>query len=72
MNKAYLIFPLIGLLIFGGFYLSFSRGYEARLAAVKVAAENVKKEKARQQMLDREKAIAAAIEASKIRAVERA
>jgi len=72
MNKAYLIFPLIGLLIFGGFYLSFSNGYEARLAAVKVAAENVKKEKAKQQILDREKAIAAAIEASKIRAVERA
>ena len=57
MNKAYLIFPLIGLLIFGGFYLSFSNGYEARLAAVKVAAENVKKEKAKQQILDREKEI---------------
>jgi hypothetical protein len=72
MNKVYIIFPLIGLLIFSGFYLSFSNGYEARLAAVKVAAENVKKEKVKQQIVDREKAIAAAIEASKIRAVERA
>lgn len=72
MNKAYIIFPLIGLLIFGGFYINFSKGYEAHIAAGKAKAENEKKEKARQQIADREKAIAAAIEASKVRALERA
>jgi hypothetical protein len=72
MNKAYVIFPLIGLLIFGGFYINFSKGYEAKVAEGKAKAENEKKEKARQQILDREKAIAAAIEASKARAIERA
>lgn len=72
MNKAYIIFPFIGLLIFGGFYLNFAKGYEAKIAAGKAAADNEKKEKARQQILDREKAIAAAIEASKLRALERA
>ena len=71
MNKVYLIFPLIGLLFFGGFYVNFSKGYEAHVAAGKLKAENEKKEKARQQIVDREKAIAAAIEASKLRALER-
>ena len=72
MNKVYIIFPLIGLLIFGGFYYSFSKNYEAHLVEVKVKAENAKKEKAAQQVKDREKAIADAIKASKIRAEERA
>ena len=71
MNKAYFIIPLIGVLIFGGFYMNFSRGHEAHLAQVKAKAEEAKKEKARQQVLDREKAIAAAVEASKLRTEER-
>jgi colicin import membrane protein len=72
MNKVYIIFPLIGLIIFGSFYVSFSKGYEAHLAEVKLKGENDKKAKAAQQIKDREKAIAAAIEASKTRAIERA
>jgi colicin import membrane protein len=72
MNKVYIIFPLIGLLIFGGFYVNFSKGYDAHLAEVKAKAEQVKKDKAAQQIKDREKAIAAAIEASKANVLRRA
>jgi len=71
MNKVYLIIPLIGILIFGGFYMNFSKGHDAHLAEVKAKAEEAKKEKARQQVIDREKAIAAAVEASKLRTEER-
>jgi predicted RNase H-like nuclease (RuvC/YqgF family) len=72
MNKVYLIIPLIGLLIFGSFYYSFAKGHEAHLLEIKAKSDNAKKEKARQQIVDREKAIAAAVEASKLRAEERA
>lgn len=71
MNKVYIIFPLIGMLIFGGFYINFSKGYEAKLADAKAAVEVVKKAKAAQMVKDREVAIANAIESSKKREIER-
>mgnify|MGYP001547219560 FL=1 len=71
MNKAYLIFPLIGLLIFGGFYINFNKGYEAKELAMKVKADEEKKAKALQQVADREAAIKAAVEAQAIRKKER-
>ncbi len=71
MNKVYLIFPLIGTLIFGGFYINFDKSYEAKLAAIKAKAEDEKKDKLKQQVLDREKAIASAVEAQKINKVKR-
>ncbi len=71
MNKAYLIFPLIGLLIFGGFYINFNKGFEANELAMKVKADNEKKAKALQQVADREAAIKAAVEAQAIRKKER-
>ncbi len=71
MNKVYLIFPLIGILIFGGFYISFDKSYEAKLEAIKVKADDAKKAKARQLVIDRESAIKAAVEASAVRAKER-
>jgi hypothetical protein len=71
MNKVYLIVPLIGLLLFGGFYVKFSRGYEAHLTELKVKADEARKAKAQQQIKDRENAIKAAIEASKKRELER-
>lgn len=71
MNKVYIIFPLIGILIFGGFYISFNKSYEAKLAAIKQRAEDEKKAKTRQQVIDREKAIAAAVEAQKINKAKR-
>ena len=72
MNKVYLTIPLIGVLIFGVFYHSFAKGHEAHLMEIKAAAEKAKADKVRQGIADREKAIAAAVEASKLRAEERA
>lgn len=71
MNKSYFIFPLIGLLIFGGFYLNFDRNYEAKVVEAKTKAEEVKKAKAKQDIANREAAIKAAIEAQAKRKAER-
>ena len=71
MNKAYLIFPLIGLLIFGGFYYQFNQGYDAKQLAIKVKADQEKKAKVMQQNADREAAIKAAVEAQAVRKKER-
>lgn len=71
MNKAYLIFPLIGLLIFGGIYVKFNNGYEAKQAAIKQKADDDKKAKAKQQLVERENAIKAAVESQAIRKKER-
>jgi DNA repair exonuclease SbcCD ATPase subunit len=71
MNKVYLIFPLIGILIFGGFYVSFTKTYDAKLAAIKAKVEEEKKAKAKQQEIDRNNAIKSAIEAQARRKLER-
>ena len=71
MNKAYLIFPLIGLLIFGGIYVNFNKGYEAKQAAIRQKADDDKKAKAKQQLVERENAIKAAVESQAIRKKER-
>jgi hypothetical protein len=72
MNKVYFTIPLIGVLIFGVFYHNFAKGHEAHLAQIKAASDQAKADKVRQGIADREKAIAAAVEASKLRAEERA
>ena len=72
MNKIYLIAPLIGVLIFGGFYHQFSKGHETKLVQIKVAADNAKKEKARKLEEDRKIAVAAALKSSQLRAEETA
>ena len=71
MNKVYLIFPLIGLLIFGGFYINFDKGYEAKLTAIKARAEQDKKDKAQALITERTKAIDAAVQAQAVRKKER-
>ena len=71
MNKAYLIIPLIGLLIFGGFYYQFDKGYEAKELAIKVRAQEEKKAKVLQQNADRDAAVKAAVEAQAVRKKER-
>ncbi len=71
MNKVYIIFPLVGLLIFGGFYYSFNKSYAEKLTQIKVKAEEDKKAKARQQMLDRDAAIKSAIESQATRKKEK-
>jgi len=71
MNKVYIIFPLIGLLIFGGFYMSFDKSYAAKQEAIKAKFEQDKKDKAKKQVTDRELAIKAAIEAQSVRKKEK-
>ena len=71
MNKVYIIVPLVFLAIFGGFYAQFTKGYKAKIAAVQAKAEADKKEKARIEVENREKAIQAAIEAQAKRKTER-
>ena len=44
MKKAYVIFPLIALIVFGVFYIQFERGYEAKVAESKAVADLAKKE----------------------------
>jgi hypothetical protein len=71
MNKVYIIFPLIGLLIFGSFYYSFDKSYSAKLAAIKASIEDAKKAKLHQQEIDRQNAYKAATEASALRKKEK-
>jgi hypothetical protein len=71
MNKSYFIFPLLGLLVFGGFYLNFEKGFQAKQVEAKVKADEIKKAKARQDIANREAAIKAAIEAQAKRKAER-
>ncbi len=71
MNKVYIIVPIILLAVFSGFYISFAKGYEAKIAAQEAKVEADKKEKARQEVLNREKAIQVAIEAQAKRKQER-
>jgi hypothetical protein len=71
MNKVYIIFPLIVVLIFGGFYLVFNRNYEARLEAVRAKARAEHEVRAKAEIVAREKAIQDAIEASKRRELDR-
>lgn len=71
MNKVYIIIPLVGILIFGGFYMNFEKGFDARVAAAKAKEEQVKKDKALQEQKNREIAYAAAMKAQAERKVER-
>jgi len=71
MNKLYITVPLVFLAVFYGFYHNFSKGYEAKIVAAKQKIEDEKKEKARQEVVNREKAIQAAIEAQGKRKAER-
>jgi len=71
MNKAYIIFPLICTLIFGAFYYSFDKNYEAKQTEIKKKADDELKAKVARDMAAREEAIKAAVEASKKREAER-
>jgi len=71
MNKVYIIVPLIALAVFGGFYMNFSKGYTAKIEAIKAQEVEAKKLKAKQEVENREKAIQAAIEAQAKRKIER-
>lgn len=71
MNKVYILLPLVALLVFGGFYVQFDKGYQAKIEAVKKKDEDDKKAKAAQEIANREKAIKDAIDAQAKRKAER-
>ena len=71
MNKVYILIPVVALAVFYGFYHNFAKGYEAKIVAMKQKEEADKKEKARLEVVNREKAIQAAIEAQAKRKAER-
>ena len=71
MNKAYVIGPLIGLLVFGAFYWNFLRGYEARQQKEEVRLMTEKKARIEKELASRQKAIQDAIAAAERRKVER-
>lgn len=71
MNKIYILVPLLGLLLFGGYYMNFNKGYVQRQAEQKIAAEAVIKAKKEQDLKNREKAFQMAIEAAAKRKIER-
>ncbi|HQY06255.1 MAG TPA: hypothetical protein PLQ52_09340, partial [Lacunisphaera sp.] len=71
MNKVYIILPLICTLIFTGFYIRFDRHDKERQAGIKAREEAALKAKVAKDVADRATAIAAAVEASKKREVER-
>ena len=70
MKKVYIIFPLIGLVIFGSFYVSFRKTHDAVRAQAKARAAEVRKAKFTLDLAQREKAIQDAIAASKKRELD--
>jgi len=71
MNKFYIILPLLGCLIFGGFYYQFDKTYKADQEVKRVAAQAELKEKQRRDNEARQEAYQAAIEAQAQRKKER-
>jgi hypothetical protein len=71
MNKFYIILPLVGLLIFGGFYYQFDKRFKADLEVKQAAAQAALKEKQRLDNEARQLAYQAAIEAQAQRRKER-
>ena len=72
MNKAYIIGPFVGLLVFGAIYLNFSKEYAVKQQKAEQAIQDVKREKTRKELESRKKAIEDAIEAQKKRMADRA
>jgi len=71
MNKAYVIWPLAGLLVFGAFYWNFSKEYALKQQKAEQAIQDAKREKTRKELESRKKAIEDAIEAQKKRMADR-
>lgn len=71
MNKIYILIPLLGVLAFGGVYYNFTKEYEQKQVAIKLKAEQDRKDKAKRDIVAREKAIKDAIEATEKRKKER-
>lgn len=71
MNKIYILVPIIGMLLFGGYYLNFDKGFVRAQNEKKAAADAVVKAKKELDLKNREKAFQLAIEAAAKRKLER-
>ena len=72
MNKAYIIWPLVGLLVFGAFYWNFNKGYAQRQRIEEVRKQKERRDRILSEAEARKKAIEAAIVAQNKRIAERA
>jgi hypothetical protein len=72
MNKIYFFVPLIGLLLFGGFYMQFNKGYKAEIKAKADKQLQERRAKEEQDLKNRELANKMAIEIAEKRSKERA
>lgn len=67
MNKAYIIWPLVGLLVFGAFYWNFNQGYVEREKQKAVQVDKDRQERITQDLERRRKAILDATKAQEER-----
>ena len=72
MNKAYLIWPLAGLLVFSAYYWSFNKDFALRQQKAEMAIQQAKRERALKELEQRKKAIEDAIVAQQKRMADRA
>jgi hypothetical protein len=71
MNKAYIIWPFVGLLVFGAFYLNFNRTFTERQKQEQVRVQQEKRERQLKEAEQRRLAVVAANEAVAKRNAER-
>jgi colicin import membrane protein len=72
MNKAYVIWPLVGLLVFGAFYWNASKGFAEKQHQEEVRKQEEKKARILREAELRKKAIEDAIAAQQVRMAARA
>ena len=71
MNKAYIIWPFVGLLVFGAFYWNFSKEYALKQQKADQVIKEAKLDKTRKELEQRKKAIEDAIQAQQKRMADR-
>ncbi len=71
MNKAYIIWPFVGLLVFGAFYLNFNRTYTEKQKQEQVRVQQEKRERQLKEVEQRRLAVVAANDAVAKRNAER-
>lgn len=72
MNKAYIIWPFVGLLVFGAFYWNASKGFAEKQRQVELRKQEEKKTRILREAELRKKAIEDAIAAQQVRIAARA
>ena len=72
MNKAYIIWPLVGLLVFGAFYWNANKGFAERAGQEEIRKQEERKARILREAEMRKKAIEDAIAAQQVRIAARA